>query len=131
MATGVETGTNFVVVTNSVVVNVVIETGLVCCPQWLVDAEIVEFCFGVTLWEVRVVVAGLGVECEVVVVLSLVTPVNVDEVVLRGVAECVFHVVVVGIVPFLPPIGIAIAELARATMMTKPEECMSRICEHK
>lgn len=49
MATGVETGMNLVVVINSVVVNVVVETGLVWCPQWLVEVEIVEFCFGVVL----------------------------------------------------------------------------------
>lgn len=63
--------------------------------------------------------------CEVVVVLWLVTPVNIDEVVLRGVVECVFDVSVVVIVPFLPPIGTAQAELARAATAMRIEECMS------
>ena len=63
--------------------------------------------------------------CEVIVVLWLVTPVNIDEVVLRGVVECVFDVLVVIIVSFLPPIGTAKAEQASAAMAMRIEECMS------
>jgi hypothetical protein len=131
VATGVEIGMNLVVVIYSVVVNVVVETGLVWCSQWLVEVEIVEFCFDVVLQEVVVAFAGLVVVCEVIVVLWCVTPVNIDKVVLIGVVECVFDVVVVVIVPFLPPIGTAKAELARAAMATRIEECMSCVRKQK